>query len=97
MTPIERAARALGEICFEDEVGTPPLSAVLSQDELAVAVRAVIAAIREPIFEASVYLKADAEAWESGANGSAHEVYLMHSGKLRRDIAERLDKMLEEG
>jgi hypothetical protein len=44
------------------------------------------------IADAIEYLTA--EAWETGAEGSPHEVYLMHCGKLRREIAERLRGLL---
>lgn len=99
MDMLERAARAM---C--DRYGYDPDS----DDQLAFGkvgdlnwnmfeddVRAVIAAISEPIKDAAVYLRADAEAWETGAQGSTHEVYLMHCGKLRRDVADNLEAMID--
>lgn len=103
MTPIERAARALCEIDGIDpdqkyrgdhSVGHEPFDYHWRCYQPRA--RAVIAAIREPISDASVYLKADAEAWESGAKGAAHETYLLHCGRLRRDIAAQIDALLEE-
>ena len=48
----------------------------------------------DAVADAIDYLLADAGAWEHGAKGNPHEVYLMHSGKLRRDIAARLRAMI---
>jgi hypothetical protein len=82
MTPIERAARALGDIRFEDEVGTPPLRSILSDRELTAAVRAVIAAIREP---------------SAAMIDDAYESYNANGGSLRDVFMDMIDKMLEEG
>jgi hypothetical protein len=40
------------------------------------------------------YLLADAEAWEKGSENAPHREYLMHSGKLRRDLAAGLEALL---
>lgn len=60
-------------------------------------VRAVLQEFRDPINDAITYLIADAEAWERRAkdDGGPHEVYSMKCGKLRRDIAARLQSMLD--
>jgi hypothetical protein len=56
---------------------------------------AVLRAIHEPLSDAVDYLFADAGAWETGAKDHPHEVYLMHCGKLRRDVASRLQTMID--
>jgi hypothetical protein len=102
MTPLERAKAAIAQTIG---VSDAPIEAfaisdgrMISADTLA---RAVLQAIREPIADAIDYLIADAEAWETGAKDAAHEIYLMHCGKLRRDVAAHLQAMvdaaLEEG
>ena len=57
--------------------------------------RAVLRAIREPLSDAAVYLVADAEAWETGAKDHPHEAYLMHCGKLRRDVAASIQPLID--
>lgn len=104
MTPLECVARALAENfkAQSDRLGFvatdagryPVLDGCFDMQEAA---RAVLEAIREPIEDASTYLKADAEAWELGAKGAPHEVYLMECGRLRRAVAEKIDMLLAEG
>jgi|TARA_R110002012_G_scaffold16958_20_gene64539 hypothetical protein len=80
---IERAARAL-----QEDIGLDPGEAVD-------AARAVLRAIREPLSDAAAYLVADAEAWETGAKDHTHEVYLLHCGKLRRDVAASIQPLID--
>lgn len=94
-SPIERAARALCSLDGRPENATMD-GKPLWQDYLP-EVRAVMAAVREPIDQAKVYLLADAEAWEKGSENAPHREFLMASGKLRRDIANQLDALLAEG
>lgn len=103
MNPLERAARALHKDYVESRrrMGVAPCD-LPAWDDLGsdgkfsfyAPARAVLEAIREPIAEASIYLKADAEAWELGAKGAPHEVYLMECGRLRRAVAEKIDTLL---
>lgn len=93
---IERAARAVRDefmrTAWRDKAR--PGHGEFTVDEESIA-RAVLRAIREPLSDAAVYLVADAEAWETGAKDHPHEAYLMHCGKLRRDVAARLKPLLD--
>jgi len=87
MTPFKLASKKVANILRNTGMDKP-------EDISDFFVIAVLSAFRSPIANASDYLKADAEAWEMGAKDTPHEVYLMHSGKLRRGVAKKLDAIL---
>jgi hypothetical protein len=64
--------------------------AVLTTPAPAVSIDEIVAVLGD----AADYLTGDAGAWETGAEHSTRREYLMHSAKLRRDVAERARALL---